>query len=1060
MLPDDTEPVVLDPSDPAFAVLTDVGESHQGTVMKTGAVRTTAVVDRSVLTAQANEPGGHRSDVPATAHRRHLLGDLAARAVAGLPRRPDALALLARIGITDEATVSAFGVGAGDAAFLGGLTDDDRSAMTTGGLLYRCRSPLAGPGFVIPTRDPRDFQTVLGFVKVTPGQLKHTFLGPPAGVACAAESAESPRIILCDQPLLALRLHQAGACGVVLVEDPAVLPPLLPWLAQRSLLLVSQKARSLERLAAALGDGAEKAERLLLPSEMGRIPVTSYAVLGIERQPQEGPPITPQLLHDLYAYARGRFDAGEATRALSFFSLTDPVVIAAYGIGYLPPTYREALSATQRAAFAGLRLADTLVIPAYDVQGAIVDLLAIHSHERANSYTTVADSPRGLLAPIVATAHRTIVVTDTLHLVGRLSARGQRAVLLIRGPADAADNATRLAAAGVREAMVRVRRHSEAIAAPLRAAGIAVQVASASARYDDTLMAVGEANPGAIAVRAAAVARPEPDIAKSAAAPVVPPASVAPPSVLPMEITSEPTAGVPGPPLVLAAHDHQADRATFTAGAITYVIEVPPDEDTTRLDVVVRHAGTVHREVADLAVEAACARVAGNAALRCAVPAALIRAQLPLLLAGVRDLRYSQDHQPETATVPAGPERDAALARLRAPDLLDRMADDLTAQGWVGEAEAKRVLLLAAISRKLPEPLWVMRSAASDLTGALDLDLIAAITPPEDLVHVSRLSPAALSYQEPDALRHKLLVIDETSSLSEEVIMALRVLRTRGALSQAVVPRHILSGSARTRTIEVHGPLAVLAASSGTVHAWFSALCCTVPVDGSPEQTERILAAERQRHALVADGVHAARRARLQHAHALQRLIVSRPVVIPFAERIHFPAMTMNQRSDQSRFLGLVSASALLHQHQRLSDRGHVVAHERDFHIAASLARAAGIGAVPGMTPGAVDLLGVLASLPGGSATMEALRRHRPGWTRHACRVALQELMEAELVTSPAGGRGRERAYTLEPVAREVVAHAQWRDSGILLRPPGAVAEVGEGWRGDDANFIPSRISG
>jgi hypothetical protein len=348
--------------------------------------------------------------------------------------------------------------------------------------------------------------------------------------------------------------------------------------------------------------------------------------------------------------------------------------------------------------------------------------------------------------------------------------------------------------------------------------------------------------------------------------------------------------------------------------------------------------------------------------------------------------------------------------------------------------------------------LWTIRTSSTPLASNLGLDVIAAVTPPEDLIHVSRLSNAALTYQDANALCHKLLIIDEATNLSTELVTALRVLHGRGALSQAIVPRHNLSGSARTKTIEVHGPLAVLAAGVGTDDNWLSSICCTVPVDGSPEQTARILAAERHRFAAAKTTSHAAL---IRRHHTLQRMLGSHPVVIPFAERIRFPAASMHQRGEQARFLGLIAASALLHQYQRFSEDGHIVADVRDFHLAASLATAAGIGADPNMSQAAVELMGLMAGLPVGAVTMNDLLRQRPGWTRYAFRSALQELMDADIVTSNSKGRGAERSYLVDPGTRAV---ADDRPAIVLLET--GVGEVGESWRENVANLTPCKALG
>lgn len=109
-----------------------------------------------------------------------LLTLLAARCAACLPRRSDALRLLSDAIVIDAATIAVIGVDAGDKTLLDDLTNTQRQQLTSK-LLRRSASILSGSSFVITTRDPRDYITVLGFVKVSPAQLKHAQTGAPIG---------------------------------------------------------------------------------------------------------------------------------------------------------------------------------------------------------------------------------------------------------------------------------------------------------------------------------------------------------------------------------------------------------------------------------------------------------------------------------------------------------------------------------------------------------------------------------------------------------------------------------------------------------------------------------------------------------------------------------------------------------------------------------------------------------------------------------------------------------------------------------------------------------------
>jgi hypothetical protein len=507
------------------------------------------------------------------------------------------------------------------------------------------------------------------------------------------------------------------------------------------------------------------------------------------------------------------------------------------------------------------------------------------------------------------------------------------------------------------------------------------------------------------------------------------------------------------PPLVLAEHDRQGERATFTAGQTTYVVQIPWDREAQQ-EVVVRHAGKVFIDQFHLASQAARQRAASNATLRCGLAAPVIEAHLQ----GLREAALALLDAGDTASTdspalaPTGADYDDAIALLRSPDLLDRMAADLETLSWVGEEPMKRLLLLAAVSRKLPEPVWMALSASEGVGTSNALSLVAEVTPPEEVVQVSRLTGHALYYQDENALRHKLLVIDDADALPAEVVVALSLLQQRGVLSVQQVPRHNLSGSARTQTNEVRGPVAVVTATAGALDHQLLAHCCVVATDESPEHTARVLAAQRRMLALPGMGrSDPTRTAITRRHHHLHRLLASRPVVIPYAERIVFPAVTVQHRRDQDHFFGLIKASALLHQHQRLSDRGHVVADERDFQIAQGLAGAAGITDDADIGHHARTLLTALRAAQMTTFTMDDCVRLLPQWTRYAFRNALGDLMALDHVASGRGGQGRQRRYALVGEA------AATSHGAIRLQPVGDLAKVGEN---NFTKFTPVTASG
>jgi hypothetical protein len=88
---------------------------------------------------------------------------------------------------------------------------------------------------------------------------------------------------------------------------------------------------------------------------------------------------------------------------------------------------------------------------------------------------------------------------------------------------------------------------------------------------------------------------------------------------------------------------------------------------------------------------------------------------------------------------------------------------------------------LAAISRKLDEPLAVLFCARSGAGKSNMQDRLTDFIPAEDLVRYTRITGQALFYQDEDALKHKVLALDEEGGAAD-AIYSLRTLQSSGSL--------------------------------------------------------------------------------------------------------------------------------------------------------------------------------------------------------------------------------------------------------------------------------------
>jgi len=171
-------------------------------------------------------------------------------------------------------------------------------------------------------------------------------------------------------------------------------------------------------------------------------------------------------------------------------------------------------------------------------------------------------------------------------------------------------------------------------------------------------------------------------------------------------------------------------------------------------------------------------------------------------------------------------------------------------------------------------------------------------------------------------------------------------------------------------------------------------------------------------------------------------------VTVPFAERVVFPATTVQHRRDQRMFFGLIAASAILHQHQRLSTGGAVIADRRDFAVAVRVADALGLGCARDLSTPAMQVLKLLWQMKRTTVSMIDLAEMLPHWTRWTCRAALTELEALDFIVSSRSGKGRLRSYELVttptgPGMATGPARIRLLDEGVTPEEVGVMAAVG-----------------
>lgn len=139
---------------------------------------------------------------------------------------------------------------------------------------------------------------------------------------------------------------------------------------------------------------------------------------------------------------------------------------------------------------------------------------------------------------------------------------------------------------------------------------------------------------------------------------------------------------------------------------------------------------------------------------------AIIRTDLGRVLLKLEQLQDEaiakalQPKEPPTPTM-TDAERDAALALLRDPGLMQRIAEGFAVCGLIGEEVNKLVGYLASVSRKLDKPLGVVIQSSSAAGKTALMDAVLAFVPDEEKVKYSAMTGQSLFYMgvSPDAYR-------------------------------------------------------------------------------------------------------------------------------------------------------------------------------------------------------------------------------------------------------------------------------------------------------------------
>jgi DNA primase len=377
-----------------------------------------------------------------------------------------------------------------------------------------------------------------------------------------------------------------------------------------------------------------------------------------------------------------------------------------------------------------------------------------------------------------------------------------------------------------------------------------------------------------------------------------------------------------------------------------------------------------------------------------------------------------------------------ALEFLQAPDLVARLQADMEVLGYVGEGKGKLLAYLVGLSRKLENPLSaIIRSQSGAGKSGLS-SLVAKLTPPEDVIHYSRVSAHALAYAPKDAFKRKLIIMEERVG-GEAADYYIRILQSSHKIRQAVVIKDPATGQMRTQEFEVEGPIAYIETTTDRhLNQENASRCFEIYLDETEQQTQRIHQLQRQARTLQRLK-KADQQAILARHHNAQRLLEEVKVVIPYVDILTFPTKWLRTRRDNERFLCLIEVSAFLHQFQRTrkscrrpdgEEVSYIEANLDDYRLAYELAKDVLRDTLHELSISAREVLQTASSFEGGSFSRRDLRVAL-AWSQKRVHQAVHELLDMEYLSSVSEANGKAHRYT---VVLDDVGHQPTVLSGLL----------------------------
>jgi hypothetical protein len=342
-------------------------------------------------------------------------------------------------------------------------------------------------------------------------------------------------------------------------------------------------------------------------------------------------------------------------------------------------------------------------------------------------------------------------------------------------------------------------------------------------------------------------------------------------------------------------------------------------------------------------------------------------------------------------------------------NILDLLTKTLDSGGLVGEERTVKLLYLCLTTRFLPNLVSAAIKGESSGGKSYVVNEMLRLFPKSAYYVMTSMSDKALIYSE-ESFKNRFLIIQEIEGVrNEEVDYLIRVLLTDGCI------KHEVTGKG---PIVKDGPTGLITTTTRiSLHPENETRYLLLNIDDSEEQTKRIMAAQAEQAARGRGATTQTDQGReLKRWIAFQRWLklANHDVIIPYApavsELVNPEAIRL--RRDFSKLLDLIKAHAIIHQHNRKTDReGRIIAEFKDYgQVAPLLNDVLSVSANVEVSEKVKEIVDAVEELldgnDSGTVTVTAIAKHLDV-NKSTISRGITEAMEKEYLIAPKikGGR-------------------------------------------------------